>query len=84
MASQAGSLNGPERLVLLRLAPAATYRKLAAQLRETARAKSDRYARSVLCKTADDYDAFADHVEGMRAVYQPATDERPAAASAAD
>jgi hypothetical protein len=84
VANRAGSLNGPERLVLLRLAPAETYRKLAAQLRETARAKSDRYARSVLCKTADDYDAFADHVEGMRAVYHPAAAEQPQAASAAD
>ena len=70
-----------ERVVLSRLTPAAIYRRLAAQLREAARTKSDTYARAVLFKTAENYEAFACHVEEVQRAWQ-SLDERDSAAGA--
>src|SRR6185437_13168982 len=70
-----------ERLVLSRLTPAATYRRLAAQLREAARTKSDTYARAVLNKAADNYEAFACHVEDVQRFWQSVTPQDSAASA---
>ncbi len=69
------ALNGPngEDSILGRLPSIDTYRTLAAQLREAARAKTDNYARHALFKQADDYEQFADHLEQLRAFHRPAT-----------
>jgi hypothetical protein len=45
------------------LPPAATYRKLALEVRLAARAKTDRYAQRALNRQADRYDQVADQID---------------------
>ena len=67
----------PEVSILARLPSCDTYRKLASQLREAARVKTDAYARNAMFKLADDYDQFANHLEEVRAFYRSAVPPPP-------
>jgi hypothetical protein len=50
------------------LPPAAVYRKLALELRATARAKTERYAQNRLFRAAGDYGRLASQIERARAL----------------